>query len=77
LDYKDALVQVVRLSRLVVPKPFSAPVVIQDPSDDKVLVCAVTAGVDRIVTGDAHLLDLKEFRGIPILTPTAFLARLA
>ena len=73
LDFKDALAQIVRLSRIVVSRPLAAPVVIQDPSDDMVLVCAVTAGADRVVTGDEHLLQLKEFRGIPILTPAAFL----
>ena len=76
LDFKDALAQIVRLARLVVPKSLAAPVVLQDPSDDMVLVCALTAGADIIVTGDEHLLKLKEFRGIPILTPAAFLQRL-
>jgi hypothetical protein len=75
LDFKDASAQVVSLSRLVVPKPLTFPVVIQDPSDDKVLVCTVTAGVDMIITGDEHLLEQKVFRGISILSPAIFLQR--
>ena len=72
LGFKDALAQIVRLARLVIPKPLSEMVVAQDPSDDMVLACAITAGADVIVTGDGHLLELKEFRKIPIITPSSF-----
>jgi putative PIN family toxin of toxin-antitoxin system len=48
--------------------------VTQDSSDNRVLECAVAAGADAIVSGDRHLLSLKTFRSIPILTPQAFLA---
>jgi predicted nucleic acid-binding protein len=44
-----------------------------DPYDNMVLECAVTAGADCIVTGDAHLLELKEFETIRIVTPAQFL----
>ncbi|MFQ5691273.1 MAG: putative toxin-antitoxin system toxin component, PIN family, partial [Gemmatimonadota bacterium] len=40
----------------------------EDPSDNRVLECAVAAGVDWIVSGDRHLLTLRVFRGIPIRT---------
>jgi len=43
-------------------------VVKQDPSDDLVLRTAYDGGADYIVSGDEHLLSLKEFRGIKILT---------
>jgi predicted nucleic acid-binding protein len=38
-----------------------------------VLECAVTAGADCIVTDDAHLLELKKFETIRIVTPAQFL----
>lgn len=44
-----------------------------DPADDKYLACALEAQADYIISGDHHLLDLKSFRGIKILTPGAFL----
>lgn len=75
-DFKDVLAQVVRFARIVVPKPFSEVIIVQDPSDDMVLTCAVTAGADVIVSGDEHLIELKEFRKIPIITPSAFLLQL-
>jgi putative PIN family toxin of toxin-antitoxin system len=47
--------------------------VCQDPDDNKFLECAVSEGADYIVSGDKHLLDLKEYEGIKILTPKGFL----
>jgi hypothetical protein len=48
-----------------------------DPYDNMVLECAVTAHADYIVTGDAHLLELKEFEAVRIVTPAQFLERAA
>jgi len=45
--------------------------------DNLVLEVAIMGGADVIVTGDRkHLLPLKEFQGIAIEPPSAFLARL-
>jgi|SRR3989338_7701415 len=44
-----------------------------DPDDNKIIECAVTANADYIVTGDPDLTDMKEFQGIKILTPDEFL----
>ena len=44
-----------------------------DPYDNLILECAVTAEVDYVVSGDNHLLELKRFEGIPILSPAQFL----
>lgn len=53
----------------------SGPVIIsRDPSDDKFIRCAESAGADVIVSGDRHLLSLKEHGDIKILTPVRFLA---
>jgi uncharacterized protein len=45
------------------------------PTDDKFLEIAVNGHADVIVSGDGDLLDLDPFRGIPIITPSAFLQR--
>ncbi len=45
----------------------------EDPEDDKILECAFDSGVDYIISGDSHLLDLKDFKGIEILSPDEFL----
>ena len=58
-------------------KPAKVPAsACRDHSDLPVLGTAVAAEADCLVTGDRDLLDLKEFRGIPILSPRAFHDRL-
>src|SRR5665213_2330612 len=47
--------------------------VCRDPKDDKFLELALAGNANVIVTGDADLLALHPFRGIPILTPASFI----
>lgn len=47
-----------------------------DPADDHVLACAVAGNADVIVSGDHHLLDVGQYRTIPILPIGNFLSRL-
>ncbi len=50
-------------------------VVKADPDDNRILECAVAAGSDVIVTGDAHLLQLGAYRGIKIMKVADFLGQ--
>jgi putative PIN family toxin of toxin-antitoxin system len=60
------LLSLVRLSDFVsITSRFN--VVKKDPSDDKILRTAYDGKADFIVSGDEHLLALKEFRGIKIV----------
>jgi len=43
-----------------------------DRDDDFVLACALEENAACVVSGDPHLLDLKVYRDIPILTPKEF-----
>ncbi|MBI3168158.1 MAG: putative toxin-antitoxin system toxin component, PIN family [Chloroflexi bacterium] len=45
-----------------------SPVIKADPDDDKVLACAKTANAEIITSGDRHLLELREYEGIRIVT---------
>lgn len=49
------------------------PIVKNDPDYDKVLSCAKFSEAKYIITGDPHLLKLKNYSGILILTPRQFL----
>ena len=40
-----------------------------DPDDDKFIAAALEGNADYIVSGDKHLLSLKEYKGIKILPP--------
>jgi predicted nucleic acid-binding protein len=56
------------LATVVVPA-IIPPTITDHPDDDAVLVCAVAAEADYVVSGDPHLLKLEQFRNIPIVTP--------
>lgn len=51
-------------------------VIVEDPTDNRVLECAVTGRADLIVSGDRHLRRLKRYQGIPIVRPLDFLRTL-
>ena len=46
----------------------------EDPKDDMIIETAVDGGADVIVTGDSHLLRLKTFEGIKIISVDEMLA---
>ncbi|MBI2908968.1 MAG: putative toxin-antitoxin system toxin component, PIN family [Chloroflexi bacterium] len=63
-----------RKSGEMVQAPEPLRVVPDDPKDDIFLECAAAGEADYIVSGDSHLLALREYRGIRILSPAVFLA---
>lgn len=48
----------------------------RDSKDNKFLELAVSGGAKYIISGDADLLVLDPFRGIPVVTPQAFISQL-
>ncbi len=49
-----------------------------DPDDNMILECAVVAGATYIVTGDRrHLLPLKNYQGIAIVSPSDLLTSIS
>ena len=61
-----------KLARHVTPVQ-SLDLVKHDPADNKILECAVEAGSDYIISGDKHLLRLKQHGNAPILKVSDFL----
>lgn len=47
-----------------------------DPTDNKFLEAALAGKAIYVVSGDGHLLDLKAFRGILIITARDFIEQL-
>lgn len=65
------------LSRAEFTIPLETLTIIEDdPSDNKFLEAAVAGQASLIVSGDGHLLKVKSFRNIPIITARAFMAKL-
>lgn len=56
------------------PKP---KIIKDDPDDDMFLACALAGKADYLVSGDTHLLELKTYRSLPILSLRTFIERLA
>jgi putative PIN family toxin of toxin-antitoxin system len=57
----------------VVTTTSTVTVISEDPSDNAVLECALDGKADDIVSGDKHLLDLENYRGIGIMDPRRFM----
>ena len=80
-DYSPEAVRVI-LTELIGISDFVNPsktlrVVSEDAEDNKILECAVEAGANYIITGDAHLLKLGGYRDIKILNAGAFLEEIS
>lgn len=54
----------------------SVRVVARDPDDDKYFAAALEGDADVVVSGDKHVLEVKQFERIRVLTPRAFLEKL-
>lgn len=57
---------------LVKPK-IKIDVVRFDTSDNKILETAIESNSDYIISGDKHLLNIKKFKKIKIVSPAQFL----
>lgn len=68
-----AIMDLVRETFVSVSPAESVAVVKHDPEDDAVLEAALAASAEMVVSGDGHLLDLGEFRGIRIVSPACFI----
>jgi predicted nucleic acid-binding protein len=69
------LAQMRLLAEFADPPPLPEPA--SRPDDDAVLALAVAARPDLIITGDKDLLVLGAYAGIPIVSTTEALARIA
>lgn len=66
-------IDVLTLAKIIdepTPIPGAVP---RDPDDDKIVACAVAAGVDHLVSRDRDLLSLGSYAGIPISSPEQFI----
>jgi putative PIN family toxin of toxin-antitoxin system len=62
------------LAEFVVPQK-KVNIIKNDPDDNRVLECALEAGAHLIVSGDSHLLELKRYHDIEIISPSDFLEK--
>ncbi len=66
------------MAEVVVDPPNSISAVQGSETDNRIIECAVEAKADALITGDKqHLLPLRTFRGIRIVSPAEFLGLFA
>lgn len=75
LEMKYTVAKIESLATIVEPREHFV-VIKDDPDDNKFLDCAVAAKADFIISQNKHLLKLKEFEGIKIVTPEDLLKML-
>lgn len=71
---EDAVGFIRRNAEIVVPADVP-PESCRDPDDLPILGAAIAGKAEAIVTGDADLLSMKEFRGVAIVSPREFYER--
>ena len=71
-DIITILIAIRQNSTLISPES-ELLVVTEDEADNRIIECAFQGKAQYIVSGDHHLLSLKEYQGIRILSPTEFL----
>ena len=64
-----------RLAHVVLPRRVIR-LVETDPADDEVLACALAARAKFIISGDSDLLQLRVYRRMRVLSPTAFVRQI-
>lgn len=72
LEFKQSVLKISAIAEIIEVKS-KLSVVKDDPDDNSILECALDGNVQYLLTKDNHLLDLKEFLGIKIITPEDFL----
>lgn len=72
IEIERAIYQILRFAEHVEPQ-LSIDLVKEDPTDNRILECAVTSKSDYIVTGDRHLLKLGDLGIIKIVRPSDFI----
>jgi hypothetical protein len=60
----------------IVPGAIEVNVIDTDPADNIFLAAALEGEADFVISGDEHLLTLKEYKNITILKPAEFLTHL-
>lgn len=64
-----------QLARIVSPTDVPR-VVPNDPDDDHLIACALSAQADLVVTGDHGVLAIRKHQGIDIVAPATALGRI-
>ena len=71
----SAMEAILSFSEIINPE-IKVDVIKSDPDDNKILECAIACRASYIVSGDSHLLELREYGSIKIINPKTALGLL-
>ena len=72
-EQKDKFLLILLEAATLITTTFTIDIIKDDPNDNLILEAANEMEIDYIISGDEHLLKLKEFKGAKIITPKQFL----
>lgn len=64
------------MDSILTPGELEVDVVTDDPTDNKIIACALEGKADSIVSSDVHLAKRGSYQGIPIVPPRYLLVQL-
>lgn len=72
----DNIINLITINSVLVNAPDLEKRVCEDADDDKFLSCAIAGNANFIISGDKHLLKIKEYNSIKIIRPADFVKNL-
>jgi putative PIN family toxin of toxin-antitoxin system len=75
-EHIAVFMNLIRTEAVLTPGRLEVDVVKDDPTDNKIIACAVEGKADFIVSSDIHLAKVGSYQGIPIVPPRHLLAEL-
>lgn len=70
-EISEFLDQILEVGNFVETK-VKIEIIKDDPSDNKFLECAATVNADCVISRDPHILKIKAFEGIKLMSPEDF-----
>jgi uncharacterized protein len=72
-ELKKELIHTITMNSIIVEPKERFNIVTDDPTDNKFIDAAIAGKAEYIITKDKHLLKIKQFRNIKIITPEEFI----
>jgi hypothetical protein len=76
-EKRAVLLSTIREHAVLVPGHAVSGIVPADPKDDIFVACAIEGNAKYIVSGDRHLLDLKCYQTVRVVTAAYFVVALS
>lgn len=69
----NSLIKILFFNSQIIYPEIKINIVKNDPSDNKIIECAVAGMASFIISGDTHLLTMRNYQNIKIISPREFI----